>query len=120
MKIQADKQAEYENYKAINCDPYGKATVDYSERWANLMEQRMGDSPPQTLEQCACETSTEANIDGITGFMYGCAVSGLAKFWIHGESLRQWHNLKFQIGTEGEKANNDGEVLNPALLSLKP
>jgi len=52
------------------------------------------------------------------GFMYGCAVSTLAKFWEFGEDLRRWSNLDMQIGHEGEKANADGGVLNPALISI--
>lgn len=59
-----------------------------------------------------------SHTEGITGFMYGCAVSALAHFWAHGEALRRWHNLDTQIGTEGEKANESGGVLNPALLNI--
>lgn len=50
--------------------------------------------------------------------MYGCAVSILSQVWIHGEELRRWHNLDSQIGTEGEKANESGGVLNPAVLNI--
>ncbi|MDA8315367.1 MAG: hypothetical protein M0010_09365 [Actinomycetota bacterium] len=48
----------------------------------------------------------------------GAAVSVLASCWVHGEELRRWHNLDTQIGTEGEKANASGGVLNPALLIM--
>jgi deoxyribonuclease V len=48
----------------------------------------------------------------------GCAMSILSQVWVHGEQLRRWHNLKTQIRNEGEKANESGGVLNPALLSL--
>jgi len=34
--------------------------------------------------------------------MYGAAVAILSKVWKHGEELRRWHNLKTQIGDEGE------------------
>jgi hypothetical protein len=60
--------------------------------------------------------SHEADTDGITGFMYGCAVQAIAHFWVHGEELRCWHNLKTQIHQEGEKANLSGTVLNPAVI----
>jgi hypothetical protein len=50
--------------------------------------------------------------------MYGCAVSILAKCWQHGDQLRRWHNLKTQIRDEGERANESGGVLNPALLNI--
>ncbi len=117
MKIRAGMEADYAEYKEINShDPYGARIVSYSEDWANLMEAQFADG--KTIEQCAKETSRAADTDGITGFMYGASVSGLSKFWIHGEALRLWHNLKTQIGHEGERANKSGGVLNPALLSI--
>lgn len=100
-----------------NTDPYGSGVIRYAERWANLMEQRMTETD-QPLERIAKDTSHEADTEGITGFMYGAAVSMLAGVWGHGEALRRWHNLDIQIGTEGEKANESGGVLNPALLNI--
>jgi len=52
--------------------------------------------------------------------MYGCAVVILSKCWEHGEALRRWHNKDTQIGDEGDRANESGGVLNPALLSIGP
>ena len=34
------------------------------------------------------------------------------------DRLRRWHNKATQIGTEGDKANETGGVLNPALLTI--
>ena len=102
--------------KDKNQDSYGGGVIVYAERWAQLMQVEMATG--KTLENVADATSQEADIEGITGFMYGCAVSTLAKCWKHGEQLRKWHNLKTQIGNEGEKANESGSVLNPALLSI--
>lgn len=117
MKLKQGTELEYEKYKAANTDPYGGRVVSFGEDWANLMEKRLaGDS---TIPKCAEETSHEADYDGITGFMYGCAVSALSKFWEHGEELRRWHNKETQIGTEGDKANKSGGVLNPALLCME-
>ena len=101
---------------AANTDGYGGGVMSFAERWARLMEGRMANG--DTLEACAEEASSLADNEGITGFMYGCAVSILSQVWVHGEQLRRWHNLKTQIGHEGEKANKSGGVLNPALLSL--
>lgn len=117
MKIKAGTEAEYVEYKRLNsADPYSEAVVLYGEAWADLMETRM--AAGETLEQCAKDASHRCDTEGITGFMYGCAVSALSHFWIHGEQLRLWHNLDTQIGTEGEKANETGAVLNPALLTI--
>jgi hypothetical protein len=75
----------------------------------------------ETVEQCAQKVFDEVDNRpgfGITGFMYGCAVAILADVWEYGEELRRWHNLKTQIGKEGERANEKGTVLNPAVLCL--
>lgn len=117
MKIKSGTEQEYAEYKAKNKDPYGGRVVSYSEDWANLMEARMANG--EKIAQCAEPTSREADTDGITGFMYGRAVNGLAHFWEHGEALRLWHNLKTQIGTEGQKANEEGGTLNPAILTIQ-
>ncbi len=126
MKIIEGKQKEYAEYVAKNSlDGYSKGVVDYGERWTDLMEKRIPDGATESrvlgiIVKHAKEDSHTADSEGITGFMYGCAVAALAHFWIHGEQLRRWHNLDTQIGTEGEKANKKGTVLNPALLNVGP
>lgn len=109
--------AGWETFVNANTDPYGHGVVVYAERWARLMQAEMALGKP--LHECAEDASDESDIEGITGFMYGCAVGILAKVWKYGEELRRWHNLKYQIGTEGEKANDSGGVLNPALLIVQ-
>lgn len=115
MKLK--NQANWKLGLSKNQDDYGGAVYQYAEKWADLMEARMNDGAE--LMDIADATSHEANTDGITGFMYGAAVSILADVWAHGETLRQWHNLKTQIKDEGEKANEEGGILNPALLSIE-
>jgi len=87
---------------AANTDGYGSAVIRFAERWARLMEGRIANG--DTVEGCAEEASQLADNEGITGFVYSCAVSILSQVWIHGEQLRRWHNLKTQIGNEGEEA----------------
>lgn len=96
---------------------YGLACYTYAEYWARLMQKQMDEG--YKLEAIADECSHKADIPvGITGFMYGCAVSILAQCWKHGDTLRRWHNKETQLGDEGDKANESGGVLNPALLSI--
>lgn len=101
---------------ANNQDPYGSGVYRYAENWGRIMQKRI--DAGATVAEAAKETQFIADKEGITGFMYGCAVSALAACWIHGEELRRWHNLESQIGTEGEAANESGGVLNPAVVSL--
>lgn len=102
--------------KENNTDPYGTRILSYAEDWADLMEARMAKG--ETLASCAQATSREADTDGISGFMYGAAVFMLSQAWVHGDALRRWNNLDLQIGDEGERANESGGVLNPALLNI--
>lgn len=114
-------QQKYDDWKAKNTDPYGARIFSYAEDLANLLEKEIeisGKSPEEVINTHADRFSHEADYDGITGFMYGAAISTLSACWIFGEPLRRWHNLKTQLGTEGEKANKEGGVLNPALLNI--
>jgi hypothetical protein len=106
----------WQSWIEANKDGYGAACMRYAARWANLMEAYLAKG--KRLEQIAAKASHEADKEGITGFMYGCAVGMLSKAWIHGEALRRWHNLDTQIRAEGEAANKSGGVLNPAMLTL--
>jgi len=101
---------------AVNTDGYGSCGLRFAERWACMMEGAMNKGA--SLAECAKRLSNLADSEGITGFMYGCAVSILAQVWEHGDALRRWHNLDTQIGKEGERANETGGTLNPALLTI--
>jgi len=102
--------------RAVNTDGYGNAVMEYAERWARIMEGMIAGGAK--LSDVADRASSLADVEGITGFMYGAAVSTLAHVWVHGEELRRWHNLATQVRDEGEKANESGGVLNPAVLTI--
>lgn len=99
-------------------DGYGLAGVTYAARWAHLMENEINCG--SKLKNIAEKTSHEADKEGVTGFMYGCAVSVLTQVWKYGEELRLWHNPYIQINDEGEMANKNGGVLNPAIINISP
>ena len=108
-------QENWNEWVENNQDGYGAAIIRYAEAWADLMEARIAEGA-EKWEDVAKETSHEANTEGITGFMYGAAVAVLATSWKHGDRLRRWHNLSSQIQDEGERANESGGILNPAVL----
>lgn len=115
--MERDEAKWQEGIAAQNGDGYGLGIYGFAEAWARLMQAEI--SAGKTVAECAETCSSLADkVHGITGFMYGCAVSVLASCWKHGEDLRRWHNLKTQIRNEGERANENGGVLNPALLSV--
>lgn len=114
--IELSDPEKWQSFVDSNTDPYGGRCVRYAEEWARLMQVRLESG--ESIVECADELSHMADDDGITGFMYGAAVSMLAACWKHGEDLRRWHNTKTQIHDEGDKANESGGVLKWGLLSI--
>ncbi len=113
MKIIEGMEEEYEKYVETNSnDPYSKCIVTFSEQWAELMEEKMeeGAKLVDIADSCMKEVDNRDGM-GITGFMYGCSVSGLGKFWVHGEDLRKWHNKEWGAPeVEG--------TVNPAVIAI--
>ena len=114
MKIR--DAALWQKWVNNNQDEYGNAVIQYAQRWADSMEVEM--SRGAKLEDIAEKCSRTADTEGIAAFMYGAAVCVLASSWEHGEALRRWHNLHEQFGDEGERANERGAILNPAMLGI--
>lgn len=130
MTFAKDKQSEWDEGLANNQDPYGNAVYRYASEWATRMEQKFlrdvgvrielgsEDKVSEWLEKNMKSVSHEADTEGITGFMYGAAAAMLSEWWVAGEQARRRHNLNTQIGDEGEKANESGGILNPAMLTI--
>lgn len=112
MKFKPGMEEKYRQGYNNNLDPYGHAVFTFAERWAELMEKDIYVCGGPTAAAIAMfkKRSDQADTEGITGFMYGCAVSILSDCWEYGEILRKWHNKKY--GYEG-----DG-VVNPAILTI--
>lgn len=112
MKFKPGMEEEYQRGYNNNLDPYGHAVYTYVERWAELMEAAVtqNGNAEEAIALHAEDLSHEADTEGITGFMYGCAVSILSDCWKYGDILRKWHNKEY--GYEG-----DG-VVNPAIITV--
>ena len=107
--IKKGLEAEYQQFLEVNSkDGYSFSAVQFMGRWADLMEVEM--EAGAYLPEIAERTRRQADTDQITGFQYGCAVSGLAKLWVHGDELRQWHSQKYSY---------DGpDTVNPASFTI--
>lgn len=109
FSVAKGKEQEYLQIRAQNnMDFYGAGIIRYLETWASMMEKEIADGVP--VAQAAQSTQYKADKQGITGYMYGCAVNILSGFWEYGEELQQWHNQQYEY--------TGGEVVNPAVLTL--
>ena len=103
-------------------DVYSARCVSFAHDWAIGMQSHIAaemdaEQITKVIVLNAEAEATKADYDGITGFMYSAAVSMLSQCWLYGEDLRRWHNKKYQIGEEGDRANEKpGAVLNTAVL----
>ena len=113
MKILAGKEKEYKDWYDKNSDGYSRACFTYAERWAELLEVEISktDDVMKCIVENADRLSNEADTEGITGFMYGCAVSILSQYWEYGEELRKWHNKEYNYDGKG--------VVNPAIMTIR-
>lgn len=112
MKIKPGMEEAYQKGLNNNSDSYGRAVYTFAERWAELMEKDIAEfeNATKAITENAEKRSDEADTEGITGFMYGCAVSILSNCWEHGEILRKWHNKEYNYDGDG--------VVNPAILTI--
>lgn len=114
MKILDGKEQDYKTWYDKNSDGYSRACFTFAERWAELMEDAISNStnsPMEVIINQADSLARVADTDGITGFMYGCAVGILSQTWQYGEELRKWHNKEYNYGGNG--------VANPAILTVR-
>ena len=113
MKILSGKEKEYKDWYDKNADAYGRACFTYAERWAEMLEgaiEESNDNPFKVIVDNAEQFSYKADTEGITGFMYGCAVNILSLCWEYGEFLRKWHNKEYNYDGDG--------VVNPAIMTI--
>ncbi len=110
MEFSDDGESNWKQAVAANTDGYGRAIIKFAQRWAKYMQYLMK-KDGKTVAEVAQEASTISDIEGMSGFSFGCAVSTLVSCWKYGEDLRKWHNGEW--GYEG-----DG-VVNPAILTVK-
>lgn len=97
MKIIKGKEKEYKDLYNEKLNSYEHGCFIYAERLADMLEDLIkssADEPMKVVFDNAKRISNEADIEGITGFMYVYAVGILSKYWEYGEELRKWHNKK--------------------------
>lgn len=100
----------------INDDPYGSACILVARRVMEILDKKSGEFD---CHEIICQADDESSAGGITGFMAGCVAGMVSQVHSRGEEFRRKWNVDNQIGDEGEKANEKGTILNPALLTIK-
>ena len=110
VRVIEGKEVDYEKYKFLNQDEQGKRVIAFGERIADYVEENTS-GVEEVMEVAFSNAVTAAQLDPpIVGTLYGCAIAGLWKFWVHGEALRLWHNVQFGKEVSG--------VVNPEMVDL--
>lgn len=100
----------WQKSREANGDSYGKCALDFAEGFAKLMQKDISNG--KTVAQAYNDNQYKMGFLGITGFMFGAAVSTLTQTWKYGEELRRAHNKEFGL-PEDTKG-----VANPAVVSI--
>ena len=113
MKILQGKEKEYTEYKSQMTYYYSVRIISFSVSCADLMVLVINKIVigVVAIQKCAKAAADEADYDGITGYMYNCAVKILVCFWEYGEILRKWHNGSLGYSGTG--------TLNSAILHVE-
>ena len=110
------KQEDWNKHVEANKDdPYGKCCVDVARKVMEILDTDLVEFDPHTL---ICRADDVIDAGGITGFMAGCVASMVSQCHSRGDEFRRKWNLDTQIGDEGERANEKGGILNPALMNV--
>ena len=112
MKLK-DKKA-WAEWEKNNQDPYGKACVNVARRVMEILDE----GKDFDTHQIICQADDDIKAGGITGFMAGMVAQMVSRCHERGEEFRRKWNGDNQIGDEGNKANEKGGVLNPAILQI--
>jgi hypothetical protein len=108
-------QEAWSTWVESNKDSYGEACVNVARRVMELLDKE----DKFDTHEIICRADKETKMGGITGFMAGAVAQMVSECHSRGEEFRRMWNCEVQIGTEGDKANKTGGVLNPALLTIQ-
>jgi hypothetical protein len=108
------KMELWKTYEENNTGPYGKCCVDVARRVMEILDEEQ----PFDTHSIICQADDEIDAGGITGFMAGAVASMVSRCHSRGEEFRRLWNTDNQIGSEGDRANEDGGVLNPAVMVI--
>lgn len=99
-----------------NQDGYGAQIVAVVRHLMDMLDDESFEL--KTCHEAITLADDKTEDPGITGFMAGCVANIVSQVHSRGEEWRKKWNTENQIRNEGEKANKDGGVLNPALLTI--
>jgi len=115
------REKDWQEYVDKNQDPYGKGCVDIARKVMQLLDEEP-DTPIEKgwghfgVSGLIIRAQESIGEREVTAFMAGAVAKMVSVCHSRGEEFRKIWNLDTQIGNEGEKANLEGNVLNPGIL----
>lgn len=91
--------AVFDKWLEKNTDAYGRRVFTYARDWANIMEQIFDADTEREhqLKDIISKTSHFCDWDGITGAMYGMAMSILKNCWYYGDLLKDCDGFNVRV-----------------------
>lgn len=114
IKMKLKDKKSWNEWVEKNDDPYGKTCVNVARRVMEILD----DGKDFDANEIICKADDDIQAGGITGFMAGCVAQMVSGCHERGEEFRRKWNKNNQINDEGDKANDSGGILNPAILTI--
>ena len=107
MKILEGHEKEYKDYCNEHSTGGSKLCLEYSERWAELLEQEIDqtDDVMKCITDNADRLSLKADTIGISGFMYRYSINILSHYWKYGDYLKKWHENEYNFDNNKNDIN---------------
>lgn len=93
-EVAEGKEQDLQTWFDNNKEPYGRRCITYAQDWAKLMQVELKKGNKLTAELVK-KLSHQADVDGITGFMYGASKAVLKSTWKYWDLVSEYLEKEF-------------------------
>jgi 2,4-dienoyl-CoA reductase-like NADH-dependent reductase (Old Yellow Enzyme family) len=103
----------WQSWVDANPDDYGGCCVNVARQVMAILDAEPGAIDPHAI---ITRADKEVKAGGITGFMAAVVAQMVAGCHSRGEEFRRAWNADY--GEQGERANDEGTLINPAIVTI--
>lgn len=96
MRIKKGMGEEYGRFCEVNShDGFSYFVIKFMHKWADLMEELV-EQEGKSVDECIEYCSDKAGGGELSGTIWGCARSAIARFWEYGDEFQHHYDAKME------------------------